>query len=381
MLWEAGRLTLQLARDSLQDGYCLKDATPYNVLFRGPEPVFIDLPSFEQRTPGDPVWRPYAQFVRTFLLPLLANRRWGLPLTEVFTTHRDGLEPEAVYRLCSLSQRFSPQILSLVTLPVWLSSSAKAKGPQLFELHLLKDPEKALFILESVFRRLERALHRLQPTADQDSTWSGYMQSHSYDEPAFAAKERFVSEWLERMRPKRVLDAGANTGHFSAMAAKAGAEVLAIDLDAACMGRLWRQSTARRWNILPLVVNLARPTPALGWRNQECASFLDRARGRFDCVLMLALIHHLLITERIPLDEILAMAAELTTDLLILELVLPEDSMFKQLTRGRDHLHEGLTRSSFETVSARHFDILGAIDVTGTHRRLYALRRRRSTQP
>jgi len=96
MLWEAGRLTLDLARTSLQDGFCLKDATPYNVLFRGPNPVFIDVPSFEKRTTGDPGWRPYAQFVRTFLLPLIGYHRWGIDLADIFLSHRDGLEREAV---------------------------------------------------------------------------------------------------------------------------------------------------------------------------------------------------------------------------------------------------------------------------------------------
>src|SRR5664280_2564844 len=58
MLWEAGRLTLDLALAALEDGYGLKDATPYNILYRGSEPVFIDVPSFEPRAPGDPVWNP-----------------------------------------------------------------------------------------------------------------------------------------------------------------------------------------------------------------------------------------------------------------------------------------------------------------------------------
>src|SRR5438477_6978169 len=74
MLWAAAELTLELARASLADGYGLKDATPYNVLFRGTEPVFIDVSSFRPRAAGDPMWRPYGQFVRTFLLPLLVNQ-------------------------------------------------------------------------------------------------------------------------------------------------------------------------------------------------------------------------------------------------------------------------------------------------------------------
>src|SRR5437867_9936137 len=103
------------------------------------------------------------------------------------------------------------------------------------------------------------------------------MQTHSYTAGNFAAKADFVRRVLLEFKPKQVLDVGANTGHFSLLAAEAGAQVVAIDSDAACAGALWRQASARNLNILPLVVDLARPTPALGWRNGECASFLQRA--------------------------------------------------------------------------------------------------------
>lgn len=96
MLQAAAELTLDLAQGALDDGYSLKDATPYNVLFIGPRPVFIDLLSFEERQPGDPVWLPAAQFERTFVLPLLANKYWGIPLADIFLTHRDGLEPVSI---------------------------------------------------------------------------------------------------------------------------------------------------------------------------------------------------------------------------------------------------------------------------------------------
>ena len=120
MLHAAGALTLDVARALLRDELGLKDATPYNVLFRGPEPVFIDVLSFERRDAYDPTWLPYAQFVRTFLLPLLANRHFGIALDQILTTRRDGLEPEEVYRWLTPLQRIRPGFLSLVTMPAWL---------------------------------------------------------------------------------------------------------------------------------------------------------------------------------------------------------------------------------------------------------------------
>jgi hypothetical protein len=151
---------------------------------------------------------------------------------------------------------------------------------------------------------------------------------------------------------------------------------VAIDLDPVCVGRIWRRACDQNLDILPLVVNLARPTPATGWRNAESLSFLDRARGGFGGVLMLALLHHLLVTERIPLAEILTLAAELTTDVLVLEFVHPRDAMFRRLTRGRDSLHASLDEKKFEAACAGHFQIIRSLSLPGTQRTLYCLRKK-----
>jgi hypothetical protein len=94
---------------------------------------------------------------------------------------------------------------------------------------------------------------------------------------------------------------------------------------------------------------------------------------------MLALIHHLLVTERIPLNEILNLASELTTSLLIVEFVAPQDRMFQELTRGREHLHSSLSEAEFERACSEHFEILRSLALPGTNRRLYALKRKRAT--
>jgi SAM-dependent methyltransferase len=376
MLWAAGKLTLELAQSALADGFCLKDATPGNVLFHDSKPVFIDVLSFEKRDAHDPIWKAHAQFVRTFLLPLLANRRWNLQLNEIFTTRRDGIEPEEIYRLCGALEKISPQMLSLVSIPTWLSRKVNPDNEKIYQPHLLKNTEKAQFILGSLFKRLEKNLNSLKPSASNESAWSGYMDTHSYDDPAFAAKEKFVREALAESKSERVLDAGANTGHFSALAAQSGATVVAIDLDAACTGAIWNRAQKEKLNILPLVVNLARPSPALGWRNSECPSFLNRAVGKFDGVLMLALIHHLLVTERIPLEEILRLAYELTNQLLVIEFIEPQDAMFRRLARGREALHASLDAAAFEKVCVKYFEIVRSLTLPGTQRRMYCLKKR-----
>lgn len=377
MLHRAASLTLELALDMLPETLGLKDATPYNILFRGPHPVFIDVLSFERRDPNDPVWLPYSQFVRTFVLPLLANRRLGLAIDQLLFTHRDGVEPEEVYRWLRPLQRIRPPFLSLVSMPSWLGSRRNQDDVSIYRKRSLSSPEQAQFVVRSLLKGLRRTLRSAAPRARASSIWTDYMEANNnYTAERFAAKQRFVEECLALFAPKRVLDAGCNTGHFSALAARSGARVVAIDYDPAVVGAVWRKAVAENLDILPLVVNLTRPTPGMGWNNREWPSFLERARGAFDAVFMLALIHHMLVTERVPLDEIVDLAAGLTSDLLLIEFVSPEDSMFRRLVRGREELHRGLNASVFENACRRRFEIVRCEHPEGATRWLYCMRRK-----
>ena len=380
MLYAAALLTLNLGLQALEDGFGLKDATPYNVLYRGPEPVFVDVLSFERRDPLDPTWIAYGQFVRTFLLPLLAQRDFGSSLQATFSGQRDGLEPEALYQQASLFGRLKPHFLSLVTLPKW--AGAKRGGDEsIYRPKRSSSAEQARFILEGLMNRSRKQLQAMAPQPPADSTWTGYLDHKSLYSPAqLAQKQRFFEQALESARPASLLDVGANEGHFSFLAARKGAAVVAIDTDPAVVGSIWRQASKEKLDVLPLVVDLTRPTPATGWRNQECLSFLERAGvasgGGFDMVAMLAVMHHILVTERIPMEDLLDLADQLTKRDLLIEFVGPEDPMFRRIVRGRDRLYSNITRESFEAAAKTRFELLRSEQIDGLHRWLYLYRRR-----
>lgn len=371
MLHAAGELTLDVAEAIASDGLGLKDATPFNVLFRGPRAVFIDVLSIEARDSHDPVWLPYAQFVRTFLLPLLVNRYSAIAWSRIFVASREGLEPEDVYRSLKWWDRLRAPFLSLVTLPTWMAARTNPDDDSIYRSRRLQSREQASFVLRGILRKLRRKLRKLRPPL-RDSTWSGYTGMGHYSEQQTAAKLEFVQAALEG-RSRRVLDVGCNTGTYSVACAKNAAKVIAVDYDPVVVGRLWRLATKEMLDILPLCVNLAQPTPAMGWRNQECRSFLDRAAGRFDMVLMLAVIHHLLVTERVPLPEILALLAGLTTHAAIIEFVPNTDPMFRRLLRGRDSLHQDYTQEGFEQACVKFFRIVRKQQLPLSSRCLYLL--------
>jgi 2-polyprenyl-3-methyl-5-hydroxy-6-metoxy-1,4-benzoquinol methylase len=376
MLHAAGALTLDLAEACLSENYLLKDATPYNVLFAGWRPVFVDLLSFERRDSHDPTWLPFNQFVQTILLPLLVNKYYGLRLDQLLTVNRDGLEPSQVARLAGPLRKLSPLFLSMVSVPSWLNQKQPLDDDSIYRPKRLSDPRRAQFILEQQLKRLRRQLAKVEPGGSGSSDWSDYMTPNKFFSAEYLqTKEGCVAGILNDTKPQRVLDVGCNTGYFSALAARHGAAVVAIDQDPAVVGTVWRRAAADDLDILPLVVNLARPTPAFGWRNEECPSFLDRSRGRFDTVLMLAVLHHMLVMEQIPLPAILELAAELTSKNLIIEFVAPEDPMFRHLVRGRSELFTGLTKESFEAAAGRWFEIVRVEQLNPT-RSLYLLQKR-----
>ena len=373
MLHAAADFTLDFSLRLLESGMGLKDATPYNILFNGPNPVLVDLLSAENRVSGDPIWLPYAQFCRTFLFPLLMWRYWQLDPAGFFLLHREGMEPNAFYRLCGWGRRLRSPVLQHVSLPVWLGS--RACGETASIPRALRNAEQTRFVLKNMFGGLRSAINGACPPARTKTVWIDYMGTHSYSEAGFSSKEALVRDFLGLAKPKSVLDVGSNTGHFSRLAAKTGARVVAIDYDSCCTGSLWRQARQENLNILPLVVNLARPTPAVGWRNDECSSFLDRAEGAFDTVLMLAVVHHLLVTERVPLPELAELIERLTTDWAVIEYVPPDDPMFRRIVRGREHLHVGLTASSFEAAFASRFSLSRREPIPNSGRILYLFRK------
>jgi 2-polyprenyl-3-methyl-5-hydroxy-6-metoxy-1,4-benzoquinol methylase len=300
-----------------------------------------------------PIWLAYGQFVRTFLLPMLAYSRLGWPL-QASVMRRDGYEPEEIYAALSWPARLQQPALTAVTLPSLLAGSKKMQAGGLGS-RAVRDPELAEQILHKTFRSLLSHMRKVTP-AHHSSTWSDYAETAShYSNEDHTQKRHFVEQALAASQPVRVLDVGCNTGVYSNLAADAGAEVISIDTDLQAVDRLCTSLKGSNKNILPLCVDLARPTPAAGWENRENASFLNRCAGHFDTVMMLAVLHHLLLNNQIPMERIAALCSDLTTQWLILEWVPPTDPKFQELLRGRDAIYTHLTQAAFRDAFAEYF--------------------------
>jgi SAM-dependent methyltransferase len=351
----AAELTLKLGEEALAEGWILKDATPQNILFSGHRPVLVDILSFERRDPSSSVWLAYAQYVRTFLLPLVMNKMMGWPLT-LTLFRRDGYEPVDLYRTLNWSQRLSSTAFWPITLPTWLEKK-RGSGSSTTVGGVRKDPELALHILSKSLLDLRKRTQSAVRSGSA-SEWSEYSGALThYTAEQIARKNAWLAEVLAETKPARVLDVGANTGEYSVLSAAHGAEVVALERDEAAADRLFRMSVARRLPIQTIHADLARPTPAVGWENSESSPLLARLEGKFEAVLMLAVIHHLLLLEQIPLREIIALVARLTTRYLVMEWVPAQDPMYISLMRGRNDLYGAINETDLLAACAGRFTV------------------------
>jgi 2-polyprenyl-3-methyl-5-hydroxy-6-metoxy-1,4-benzoquinol methylase len=272
---------------------------------------------------------------------------------------RDGYEPSAIYTALRPWQRLYPDLLDVVTLAtVFEKSPAKKNKSGRLPSVSNTDPALAKHILHKRIVRLGKQIRRAA-RYEKSSQWSEYQRTASHYRPEdIEAKQQFINSALERCDPQRVLDIGANTGTYSLMAAESGAEVVALDSDAAAIEALWRSAAQRGRAVTALVANIARPTPAAGWRNREQLSLLDRLTGKFDLVLMLAVIHHLILREQLPLAHIGDLCASLTQRWLVLEWVPPSDSMYQEWLRGRDDLYGHFSENDLKQAFAPWFHVV-----------------------
>lgn len=188
----------------------------------------------------------------------------------------------------------------------------------------------------------------------------------------------FVKRAVTLLGGPRVLDIGANTGEYSLIAAENGATVVATDFDIGALEILYKKVKQTRLPVTPAILNIARPTPAIGWDNSEVLSFLDRARGQFQLVIALAVLHHLLVTERTPLPKIIKLIADTQTPHLVIEWIAPEDSRFDQIASTNRELYRGTTEEAFQLCLEQHFSIIERTALESRTRALYFCRRKSS---
>jgi hypothetical protein len=366
MLKDAALLHLELMAAALDSGMILKDSSAYNVQWRGARPVFIDIPSFEILPEGQP-WVGYRQFCELFLYPLMLQAYKGVDYRPFLRGSIDGIPAAALRPLLSTRDLARPGVLMHV-----VAQNALQRRYSSGERAVRGSLAAAGFDKRLIGRNVEglRKIVEKLSAGGAKTTWADYDSTHSYDDAEFRAKRDFVAKAAAHRRWARVWDIGCNTGTFSRIAAEHADTVVAMDGDWMAIERLYRTQRKRpdAEKILPLVVNLADPSPSQGWRGLERKSLPER--GKPELTLCLALIHHIVIGSNIPMRDFVGWLAELGTSLVI-EFVSRDDEMVQTLLANKDDQYGDFTQDAFEALLEEHFEVRESRPLKGGKRAIY----------
>ena len=365
-LKDAALLTLEIQKKSLDYGMSLKDCSAYNIQFRNGKPVFIDTLSFETYREGVP-WIAYRQFCQHFLAPLALMSYKDVRLNQLFRVYIDGIPLDLASSLLPGRTRLAFGIFSHIHL--------HARSQKLFAGKPLSTTDRKMgrIGLLGLIDSLEQAIRKLswQP---QGTEWIGYLDDTNYSTDAFRHKEELVSGFLDITDPKLAWDLGANTGFFSRVAAKKGVLTISFDVDPACVESNYHTCVNHHeTNVLPLLLDLTNPSPGVGWQNEERASLLDR--GPADAALALALIHHLAISNNLPLDSVASFFSRICGSLII-EFVPKSDSQVQRLLMTREDIFPDYTQEAFESAFRKYFVVRESAGIGDSARTLYLMERK-----
>lgn len=364
-LRDAALTTLKIQKKALDFGISLKDCSAYNIQFRKGKPVLIDTLSFEKYCEGRP-WVAYRQFCQHFLGPLALMSYTDIRLNQLFRIYIDGVPLDLLSSLLPFRTRFRLSLFSHIHL--------HAKSQRYYADKIVNTSGRKMTRLsfKGLVDNLESAIKKLnwQP---KHTEWADYYEDTNYSVDALGHKKQVIAEFIERINLKYVWDLGANDGMFSRIASDKGIQTISFDIDPAAVEKNYLKCVKRNeTNILPLLLDLTNPSPSIGWENSERMSLLER--GPADTVFALALIHHLAISNNLPLNKIAGFFSRICKTLII-EFVPKSDSQVQRLLSTREDIFGNYKQEVFENEFKRYFTIQSSVKIKDSERTLYLMHR------
>tara|TARA_Y100000590_G_scaffold262144_1_gene294206 strand:+ start:2552 stop:3901 length:1350 start_codon:yes stop_codon:yes gene_type:complete len=363
-LFESGLHTLNILINSLKNGYLIKDASAWNIVFLKGKPFFLDVASFEEWG-NEKVWLGYGQFVRHYIIPLILNKENGIPISKIFSGNRDGINPTDALKQLGLKVYKSFVYIEFILLSHMFRSRKikKLNNPS-------GNPDINKKILLNILERLKKKLIKLEP--DSSSFWSNYTKNRKhYSDKDILIKKKIIDEFF-KLHKGKVLDIGCNTGEFLNLTSKYCDESHGIDIDENCINFI--QKNISNKNISVSNINISNPMPPTGWNNAETKGYLEKNKNYFDTIIFFGIVHHLIVSDRIPLENIIEILLKLTKKFLIFEFISNKDEKFKEIANINLDLYNNFTKENFEKIIEKSFKIIKIYDLEyNSNRFIYIL--------
>ena len=331
MLLSAAHTTLDIQEELVAHDLSLQDAYPWNVLFDGVSPRFVDVTSIVP-TDQSALWPAQEQFEAYFFRPLvLSSEGKGAAARALLTNNIEGIPLQLFFKLSSLGFKLRHPGTGLVLLAdkaLQKSAASKTWAYRFAESATREVPAETRL---AFVRGLRRRIDAVSLGAVTDPWKSYYAELGAEVDPA--AKLDAVGGVLARLRPDTVLDLGCNTGVFSFLAADHGAQVIAVDSSEACIEGVYHRAVHDGARITPLLSDVVCPTATGGFMSTQYPPLWERVRS--DVVLCLGLMHHLHINGRQSFGRISRLLDATAGKAVIFEFIAMDDANVPRISGRR----------------------------------------------
>ena len=358
-LRDAALLTLNIEKMALNHDFTLKDASAYNIQFIGGRPIFIDTLSFDEYIEGS-TWGAYGQFCRHFVAPLVLMANVDQNLNCLLKNYIDGIPLDITSNI--LKNRGG--LIALEHIKLHNKSIKKNNKKDVKNISISKD--KVIRIIDMLVMQISNLKLKISFTE-----WGDYYSNTNYSDKSFEDKKKILDNYLDGISIDSddiICDMGANDGTFSKIASSKGAYVLALDIDYNAVSNNYLDNSDDR--ILPLLFDFNNPSPAIGFNLDERKSIIDRIDAK--CVMCLALIHHVCISNNIPFSYFFESVSKMGK-YLIIEFVPKEDSKVQELLKTREDIFDEYDVEHFESAAKKYYNILEKKCVKDSKRILYLM--------
>jgi SAM-dependent methyltransferase len=356
---------LRINNIALKYGMILKDATPYNFYLIGGRAVMFDTSSFMFFKENDK-WNAYRQFCEEFLSPVALMHYNGAEWSNLTIANLRGMPLSFVSKQLPIKSWFNLTTLLHIHLHSKYSGNNESK-----EIEHKKNKGFTLEKIKSLQKMIVNTISTWNKSHQFTNHWSTYYENDIESQEYLKDKEVTIRKWIEIIKPKSVLDLGANTGRFSFIAAEYAEKVISLEEDEKCVDEIEEKISIKNSNVFTLTGNVAEPSPTIGFLNSGTESIYKR--GGADLVLGLALVHHLHLINRLSFEQISLIFADFSNKYLIVEFIPINDNKVQILIKGRSNNLIDYNENYFTLALSKYFFIKETLSLKNTCRKLFLI--------
>lgn len=270
MFKRAVRHIVDLALELAGHGLMLKDAHPWNVLYEGTAPVFIDWGSIVSIEESEP-WSGLDEFHRFCLNPLkLMSRNLDHLARAMLPTDR-GVTDSDVAALCGNLPSRRPAGIRARQRLARLTESIRGR------LNHSAEPRRCL---TEELRRLREEVERVPVPEGAASTHVATRQDRRTASEAQDERTATLRRVIRSIGPATMLAIGGRDLMEVITPPPCEATLVAFDADPSWITDLYRQVDETQGAILPLIMDLTKPTPSIGWGSHWAIDARERFRSQ-----------------------------------------------------------------------------------------------------